>query len=300
MLSVKEFLKDVKLTEDTKEYLNETWSEIEKYILRLKEYNDKHVQLFLREYLIEDVIDSSRMENSLYSFDIISYYNAGVFDSFSDPEQVLKSVNKMVRKNDKIIAREKYYNTYNGLKYDEYLELEKWNLSGNYRKNVVWIGDSNNIQKAIHVPPKPEEIPEYMKDLLDSLNNPQYEVSDELKDPIIKAALLHMIFIKIHPFGNGNGRTARILLNCCLRKGINLRFDTKFLYPPINLSPSFQFSKYSYNEYQNNIIFRPDYDNNVAINKWILYNLNSIKEQLYYLNQKLDKYNSFFSKLKIK
>jgi len=34
--------------------------------------------------------------------------------------------------------------------------------------------------------------------------------------PLIQAALLHGEFVKIHPFVNGNGRTARLLLNLVL------------------------------------------------------------------------------------
>ncbi len=31
--------------------------------------------------------------------------------------------------------------------------------------------------------------------------------------PVVKAALLHGEFVKIHPFIDGNGRTSRLLLN---------------------------------------------------------------------------------------
>ena len=42
--------------------------------------------------------------------------------------------------------------------------------------------------------------------------------------PIVRGAMLHAIFVGIHPFINGNGRTSRLLLNLELMK---------FGYPPI-------------------------------------------------------------------
>ena len=53
----------------------------------------------------------------------------------------------------------------------------------------------------------PEEVPAKMQDLMEWYNTP----SD--LHPLQKVALLHHRFIVIHPFGDGNGRTARLLVN---------------------------------------------------------------------------------------
>ena len=58
-----------------------------------------------------------------------------------------------------------------------------------------------------------------MKMLL--LNN--YQLWGELH-PLIRAALLHGEFVKIHPFIDGNGRTSRLLMNLEV---------IKYGYPPI-------------------------------------------------------------------
>ena len=46
------------------------------------------------------------------------------------------------------------------------------------------------------------------------------EYRDEWKDyhPVVRAALLHGEFVKIHPFIDGNGRTSRLCLNFELMK----------------------------------------------------------------------------------
>lgn len=59
----------------------------------------------------------------------------------------------------------------------------------------------------------PEETPAKMQELID-----WYRVEREKSDvnPIILATLFHYRFIRIHPFDDGNGRTARILMNFIL------------------------------------------------------------------------------------
>ena len=67
----------------------------------------------------------------------------------------------------------------------------------------------------------PEETHSKMTDLIDWHKN-KTEQSDI--NPVLLAAEFHYKFIRIHPFDDGNGRTARILMNFILMK---------FNYPPV-------------------------------------------------------------------
>src|SRR5215211_4276194 len=67
----------------------------------------------------------------------------------------------------------------------------------------------------------PEETPSKMHDLIEWFRK-EKEKPDV--NPIILAALFHYRFIRIHPFDDGNGRTARILMNFILMQ---------FGYPPV-------------------------------------------------------------------
>jgi Fic family protein len=59
---------------------------------------------------------------------------------------------------------------------------------------------------------EPWQVPQMMSDLLDWYNN-----NRETIHPAILASIFHYKFIRIHPFGDGNGRTARLLMNLILQ-----------------------------------------------------------------------------------
>lgn len=77
---------------------------------------------------------------------------------------------------------------------------------GEYRNIGVIITGSE------HTPPEPFEVPIRMKELFDWIKE------NENENPLIVAALAHHELVKIHPFKDGNGRTARLLLNLILLK----------------------------------------------------------------------------------
>ncbi|WP_025027488.1 Fic family protein [Caldalkalibacillus mannanilyticus] len=79
--------------------------------------------------------------------------------------------------------------------------------AGAYRKeNVV-------ISGAQHIPPDALQVTIQMEKLVS-----MYENEWQSLHPVDRAAYLHIIFVKIHPFIDGNGRTARLLLNLELMK----------------------------------------------------------------------------------
>lgn len=59
--------------------------------------------------------------------------------------------------------------------------------------------------------PKPADLPSLMKELIPLIDKLRKE-----HHPVIAAALAHKEFVFIHPFIDGNGRTARLLMNLIL------------------------------------------------------------------------------------
>lgn len=97
-------------------------------------------------------------------------------------------------------------------------------IAGQYRKiNVVITGST-------HHPPQPYEIPLQMKKLIEWVRKNQRKLhSVEL------AAILHHKLVYIHPFEDGNGRTARLVMNLKLMQAgfplvIILKNDRKKYY----------------------------------------------------------------------
>jgi len=77
---------------------------------------------------------------------------------------------------------------------------------GVYRNRYVVVG--NRFTGEIFFrPPQNLEVPGLVKDLLSWINSKE---SKEL-DPTIEAGIVHYELVRIHPFVDGNGRTARVL-----------------------------------------------------------------------------------------
>ncbi len=75
--------------------------------------------------------------------------------------------------------------------------------AGRYRTENVMIAG------AVHTPPDHIHLPQLMNELVSNYFNSEAH-------PVEKAARLHTDFVGMHPFVDGNGRTARLLMNFVL------------------------------------------------------------------------------------
>lgn len=73
----------------------------------------------------------------------------------------------------------------------------------------------SRTRRIVYMPPEAKAVPGLMADLVDWINQQLY--GGDLPVPII-AALAHYQFATIHPYYDGNGRTARLLANFILHK----------------------------------------------------------------------------------
>lgn len=82
--------------------------------------------------------------------------------------------------------------------------LKSGDLAG-YRSDQVF------IRNSMHVPPGKDVVRELMPTLFDLLQ--------EEKEPAVRAVLGHFVYVYIHPYMDGNGRTGRFLMNVMLASG---------------------------------------------------------------------------------
>lgn len=106
--------------------------------------------------------------------------------------------------------------------------------SGKFRKGNEGVFDEKG--NCIHVCPPPEQIDGLMKELFDWMKK-----NKETIHPLIMSSIFHYEFVFIHPFSDGNGRTARLWQNVILSKWKEL-----FEYLPIES----QIHKYQDNYYK--------------------------------------------------
>lgn len=77
--------------------------------------------------------------------------------------------------------------------------------AGTWRKESVLVSGSN------YVFPRPKEIEGHMRKLEEWI-----KAERDNYHPVTFAALLHLKFVSIHPFIDGNGRTSRLIMNLAL------------------------------------------------------------------------------------
>lgn len=141
---------------------------------------------------------------------------------------------------------------------------------GEYRKRNL------KINKSSHKPPDWLKLDDYMNELIDFVNR-----EDSPKYDLLKAAIAHHRFVWIHPYGNGNGRTVRLLTYAMLVKtGFNVNIGRI-------INPTAVFCSNRNNYY--NFLSEADKGTDEGILTWVEYVLKGLKEEI----EKIDKLSDY-------
>ena len=98
-----------------------------------------------------------------------------------------------------------------------YKKIDSDNARNYHKKSIIVTGSDVEF-------PKPDEIESKMQEFINKIPEMKQEMH-----PVQYAAMLHIIFVNIHPFIDGNGRVARLLMNLALlQAGYNIT-----IIPPI-------------------------------------------------------------------
>lgn len=167
-----------------------------------------------REAIIRKAHSSTAIEGNMLSLEQVSDLANGreVMASRKDKQEVLNylSVLENIEKltDGKKITEKDILSIHRMLTKDT---LENSSDCGKYRNRYVVVGN-RFTREIIFRPPDNHNVPGLMKALVEWLNSGN---AKEL-DSVIEAGIAHYEFVRIHPFIDGNGRTARVLATLIL------------------------------------------------------------------------------------
>ena len=132
-----------------------------------------------------------------------------------DSEREVLNYNKALIDLDKLIKAEKssldtkWLEKIQKMVTEDLIEKHRW---GHIRREPVFVNDPK-ARKTIYWPPDHQDVASILKDLFVFL-----EKNTQVVDPLILAGIFHKQFVVIHPFIDGNGRTARLATKVLLAK----------------------------------------------------------------------------------
>jgi len=139
---------------------------------------------------------------------------------------------------------------------------------GNYRKVQNYVVNSRT-REVIYTPPSPLDVPQLMRQFTQWLNE-QEDIS-----PILIAAIAQFQFVHIHPFLDGNGRTARLLSTLILYK---TGYDFKRLF---TISEYYDKDRPAYYSAIQSVR-----QNNMDMTSWLEYFVSGLRSQMIEIHEK--------------
>ena len=254
-------------------------SSIMKIIGKLDNYNNlNNMPTLRRNNRIKSIHSSLRIESNSLSLNQVK--------SIIDGKQVLGP-------KDEIQEVKNAYNAYNLIKEVDCYSVKDLKKiqgiityllddeSGNFRKGNEGVFDEKG--NCIHICPPPEQVERLMQNLFKWMKNAKL-----LVHPLILSSVFHYEFVFIHPFKDGNGRTARLWQSVILSK-----WEEIFEYVPIES----QIKKYQ-DEYYKVIAYCDHEGNSTKFIEFILKMIDeSLKELLENTNKEINHTSQYVKRL---
>ena len=272
-----------KITTHMQKFLHEFDMNFGGTLLTSDTISEKKKQYYLLSSLMEEAIASSQMEGANTTRKVAKdMLRKQAKPKNIDKQMIVNNYNTirfLVEQKDKNFSPELLLEIHKMISENT---LENHEDEGKFRTsdNIV-VMDSLKGEIA-HTPPSYTEINTYIDDLCNFANNDEKYIH-----PIVKAIIIHFIISYLHPFVDGNGRTARSLFYWyMLKKGYWL---TEFL----SISRIIYRSK---NRYEKAFLYVEN--DELDLGYFINYNLNvlqqSFNELKIYLNKKTNEEKSLF------
>ncbi len=254
---LEEYIDRINLSSNVLFHVEDTSKAFEEYIKFLSNYNDAVILDHLIESFKNEINYSNKVEKHLIRPEDINKNNI-FFDSLSMSHERIKQLHQFVQEDQ------------DNFKYD-------------YRVNEARVSyfDNRGLEHIYWYGAEPEDIQNFMDDFIKMYKSKGLQILDI--SPFLKSALCHLLFVRIHPFGDGNGRTARLIYDMKFTEMINTLYGTKLKISPLHLSMSIYLNQPTYVNKIDNIYFDVIHDCNDEINKFFDFLLYMTDEQINYM-----------------
>lgn len=258
--SLEEYIERIKLLPSLLEHLEQTNKDFDDYMNRLAKYDENYIVNYWIYLLYEELKNNQGIEYS--KFNETSVVGKDVFfDTLNISHKRIHQLHNFIESEKEPLFQ--YRDTpVNVSYYDE-----------NGQEHIYWRGVN------------PEDVNKFMSNFVNIYK--QSRTSLLFSNPFLVSSLMHLLFVRIHPYPDGNGRTARLIHNIKFTESINKLYGMKLKISPLNLSGSILLNKITYAKRIDNIYFDVQHDTNENINKWFNFILDMADEQIYLATERL-------------
>lgn len=263
---LEEYVSRIKLTTKLLEHLESTNRDFDNYMKQLAMYDEEFIINYWIYLLYQELTSNHRIENT--KFNITTLVDKSVFfDTLGISNKRIHDLHNFVIEKEieeGLMQKSFDYRT---------LPVNVSRFTDEGKEEIFWRGVN------------PEDVQKFMNDFLKIYKHSGTSLI--FGNPFLASSLMHLLFVKIHPYTDGNGRTARVIHNIKFTEMINKLHGTRLKLSPLNLSQSILINKLTYVKRINNIYFDVEHDTNESINKWFDFILDMADEQIYKSVEKL-------------
>lgn len=259
---LKDYIDKIKVDSNVLQHMEDTNKEFNNYMKKINIYDKEDIIHFWLIQMAEELVNSNQIEKHYIKKQDILNQNL-FFDTLDINHQRIHQLHNFV--------------------------MQKESIVNNYRTTPIRVSSlyPDGTEKIYWHGPNPEDVQKFMDAFIDVYKTDDISIINA--NPFLKSALIQLLFIRIHPYSDGNGRTSRMLHSIKITESINKVYGKNFRLCPLNISGSILVNQFTYVKILDNIYFDIEHDNSEYINKWFDFILNMIDEQLYYSNSKINK-----------
>ena len=245
---------------------------------------------FVKSLMLEEAITSSQLEGASTTREVAQEMLKKSLAPKDKSQQMIfnnyQLMKKVIERKDEELSIEFILELH---KIATYKAIDNKAVSGQLRQeNNIFVTDLYG--ESIFYPPEWKTIQSRLNNLCDFANQDHSQDHSQGSDfihPIIKAIILHFMIAYIHPFGDGNGRTARAIFYWSI-----LRVDDYWLFEYVSIS---KFIKEKHGAYAKAFIYTEtdDFDLTYFIYNQVETIEKAVKSLHEYIDRKKDEFHQF-------